>query len=88
MKSITAAINHFPRSPLHNKQMNEKSTIRRWEFNETICPWARVGYEMLNSKSNLVPNEGLVGYEIGNSQLAATRLVGYLPFRIQRGHME
>ena len=69
--SIRAAIDHFPRSPLHNKQMNEKSIIRRWEFNETIIPWARVGYEMVSSKSNLVSNEGLVGYEIGNSQLGA-----------------
>ena len=30
----------------------------------------------------------LVGYETGNSQLGATRLVGYLPSHIQRALME
>ena len=30
----------------------------------------------------------LVGYEIGYSQLGATRLVGYLPSHIQRSLME
>ena len=30
----------------------------------------------------------LVGYETGYSQLGATRLVGYLPSRIQRALME
>ena len=38
------------------------------EFNNTIIPFA------------------LVGYETGYSQLGATRLVGYLPFHIQRAH--
>ena len=71
MKSIRAAIYQFPRPPLHNKQMDEKNIIRRWEFNKTIIiPFA------------------LVGHDIGNSQLGATCLVGYLPFRIQRGLME
>ena len=40
------------------------------EFNETIIPFA------------------LVGYETGYSQLGATRLVGYLPSRIQRALMD
>ena len=68
--SIRAAIDHFLCSPLHNKQMDEKSIIRGWEFNKTIIPI------------------GLVGYEIGNSQLSAMCLVGYLPSCIQHGLIE
>ena len=42
------------------------------EFNKTIIPFTLVGY----------------GYEIGYSQLGATRVVGYLPSHIQRALME
>ena len=49
MKSITGAIDYFPRSPLYSKQMDEKSIIRGWKFNKTIIPFALVEYEIGNN---------------------------------------
>ena len=53
--------------------------------------FARISYfkfwEFKEFNKTIIPF-ALVGYEIGYSQLGATRLVGYLPSHIQRALME
>ena len=60
----------------------------RWDFRAFF---ARISYfkflELKEFNKTIIPF-ALVGYETGYSQLAATRLVGYLPSHIQRALME
>ena len=75
---------------LHNIASSSSFFRFRSDF---LAFFARISYfkfleEFLEEFNKTIIPFALVGYETGYSQLGATRLVGYLPFHIQRALME
>ena len=73
---------------LHNIASSSSFFLISQDF---LAFFARISYfkflEFKEFNKTIIPF-ALVGYETGYSQLGATRLVGYLPSRIQRALME
>ena len=71
---------------------------RSFLYGPRVLPRPRYNIPQYGPRARLISNRGefnktiipftLVGYEIGYSQLGASRLVGYLPSHIQRALME
>ena len=76
----------------HKMLHNNASSSSFFRFRSGFLAFfARISYfkflEFKEFNKTIIPF-ALVGYETGYSQLGATRLVGYLPSRIQRALME
>ena len=73
------------------KLIDEVHKSRHWSFPSLTAAQQNNGWKSIIrcwEFYKTIDSFAHVGFEIGEGQLSATRLVGYLPSRIQRGLME